>query len=50
LGAKVDDVMPNDPIPGPVEIPNLKENYLKRCMAMHDRTSFCRPFSKDPLV
>jgi signal peptidase I len=29
-----DDVMPNDPILGPVEIPNLKENYVKRCVAI----------------
>ncbi len=29
-----DDIMPNDPQLGPVYIPNLKENYVKRCVAV----------------
>lgn len=29
-----DDVMPNDPALGPVYIPSLKENYVKRCVAI----------------
>ncbi len=29
-----DDVMPNDPLLGPVSIPSLKENYVKRCVAV----------------
>lgn len=29
-----DDIMPNDPELGPITIPSLKENYIKRCVGV----------------